>query len=171
MEEVKNYERLANQHDVDRTSFYRKISKTSRTATVPGGVLMENGVRITEQQEVLDIWRNHYEELYTPQSNSVFDDEFRVYVEQKVEEYSTLSIECKDDPLEMPFSHDEVSSVVTTLPSRKVGGTDNITYEHLKYGGFALIDFLVKLFNIIIQLWRKLIDIIKKEKIDGHGQI
>ena len=41
--------------------------------------------------------------------------------------------------------------MVQHLPSGKVGGLDTckITYEHLKYGGSCLIDFLVNIFNII----------------------
>ena len=149
MEEVKNFESLENQHDVDRCSFYRKISKKSQTANIPGGVLMENGVRITEKREVLDIWRKHYHELYTPQVCTHFDNEFKAYVEGKVKEYSVNSLGIKDDPLEKPFEYDEVVTVLTTLPNSKVGGTDNITYEHLKFGGQILLNFLLKLFNII----------------------
>ena len=59
MEEVKNFERFENRHDVDRSSFYRKISKSSRTDKILGGVLVENGQRITQQCEVLEVWRKH----------------------------------------------------------------------------------------------------------------
>jgi predicted transcriptional regulator len=37
------------------------------------------------------------------------------------------------------------------LKCRKAGGLDNITYEHLKYGGRSLNEHLVHLFNLVIK--------------------
>ena len=55
--------------------------------------------------------------------------------------------QCTDDPLDVPFEVDEVIKVVQHLPSGKAD--DKITYEHLKYGGSCLIDFIVNISNVI----------------------
>ena len=72
---------------------------------------MVNGVRITKKHEVLDIWRKHYQELFTPQVCTHFDNEFKAY-ERKVMEYVANSVGIKDDPLERPFEYDEVVTVL-----------------------------------------------------------
>jgi hypothetical protein len=44
----------------------------------------------------------------------------------------------------------KVETIVNSLPNGKVPGLDDITYEHVKYGGSKLKETLVYLFNCII---------------------
>ena len=74
-------------------------------------------------------------------------DKFKTFVEKSLREYYLETHQCTDDPLDVPFEVDEVIKVVQHLPSGKAD--DKITYEHLKYGGSCLIDFIVNISNVI----------------------
>ena len=47
-------------------------------------------------------------------------------------------------------SESELTDIVNSLPNGKSASYDNITYEHIKYGGPVLIYCLTKLFNSIL---------------------
>ena len=69
---------------------------------------------------------------------------------KKVYKHIVLTVlNVKTTPLDNPFEFVEVQSVIQKLPNGKVGGVDDLTYEHLKYGGNCLTKFLVNIFNEI----------------------
>lgn len=148
-DEIKRFENLENLHDHDRSLFYRQISKSSSRRSPCGSVLMENGVRITDPREVLNIWKEHYQDLYKPKDNQGFDDSFRNFVSQRLSEFSKETFVHENDPLDKPFDINEVAKVISNLPNGKAGGMDEIVYEHLKYGESAIAKFLTELFNTV----------------------
>ena len=81
------------------------------------------------------MWKAHYEQLYTPKESPVYDEQFKVFVEQQLKEYVDLSANVTNDVLETPFTTEEVSNLCLKLPNNKVGGMDELVYEHDKYAG------------------------------------
>ena len=148
-DEIQNFEKFENLHDTDRSSFFRTISRTNNNKAPAGTVLEVDGKRVDDENDVLDIWQKHYEDLYTPSDLPSYDDEFKAFVEKSLQTYCLDSTQCKNDPLDNPFEFVEVQSVIQKLPNGKVGGVDDLTYEHLKYGGNCLTEFLVNIFNEI----------------------
>ena len=102
---------------------------------------------IQDEKELLKIWKYHYEELYTPKYNPMFDKEFKHFVETKVREFESRNEQDPNDPLEQPFSVDQVQTICRKLPNGKSGRIDGLLYEHLKYADISLYDLLTKLFN------------------------
>ena len=49
------------------------------------------------------------------------------------------------------IDNDEVNSVLNELPKGKSPGIDGLCYEILKCGGEKLLDYMVKLFNKILE--------------------
>ncbi len=81
------------------------------------------------------MWKAHYEQLYTPKGSPVYNKQFKVFVEQQLKEYVDLSANVTNDVLETPFTVVEVSNLCLKLPNNKVGGMDEVVYEHVKYAG------------------------------------
>ena len=46
----------------------------------------------------------------------------------------------------------ELAKVIKSLPTGKCASKDNLTYEHIKYGGDLLIKCLTNLFNLILSI-------------------
>ena len=49
-----------------------------------------------------------------------------------------------------PVTNSELAKVIKSLPTGKCASKDNLTYEHIKYGGDLLIKCLTKFFNLIL---------------------
>ena len=150
--ELKVNSDLQQTYEINRSEFQKRISSLRKTKNNCGNILKVGGSLITDKAEVLEIWRSHYEALFTPQMNSSFDDKFKLFVEEKVEEYSLKSYEFHDDPLETPFNLSEVKAICQQLPNGKAGGPDGIQYEHLKYAGDLCLTFLTNILNAVREL-------------------
>ncbi|CAB4033019.1 Hypothetical predicted protein [Paramuricea clavata] len=83
-EEMKDLEYLEKEHDIDRSDFFRKISRMTKQSQNTNDALLVDGKRIDVEQELLSIWREHYEDLYTPKNNPDFDKNFKMHVEESL---------------------------------------------------------------------------------------
>ena len=73
-------------------------------------------------------------------------------VSQEVRRIKT-TLQDSTESLNYPgISEEEVESAVKLAHSNKAGGDDGITYEHIKYGGSRLFEFLSKLYTVIVRL-------------------
>ena len=151
-DEVNDFVKLERQHDIERSKFYNRISKLKKPKRVNNGEVLEiDGNRVSNNSEVLDVWRQHYCNLYTPKDNPNFDNDFKKFVENKLVQFHTDSYG-NDDPLDNPFQFDEVVDVCSKLPNGKASGPDQLSYEHVKFGGNLLFEVLTKIFNAVREL-------------------
>ena len=54
--------------------------------------------------------------------------------------------------LDTPFTVEELEQALRKLKMRKASGPDGLFAEHLKFGGQALLTWLLKILNSIIEL-------------------
>ena len=64
-------------------------------------------------------------------------------------DYEIESLNASYDALDVAFTLKEVSSTCAQLPNRKACGPDGLYYEHVKYGGQAVIKFLTGILYVI----------------------
>jgi hypothetical protein len=68
---------------MDRNQFWKLInSKSSR----PGAEMKFNGRVFRDQLSIRDNWKNYFEQLYNPEENVMFDQQFKSDIEQQVSE-------------------------------------------------------------------------------------
>lgn len=79
-----------------------------------------------------------------------FDDAFRCRVETKFSELEKDCSELKGEIPGGPFTTDELLPIIRNLKRRKAPGPDQITYEHIIFGGELAAQVVVKLFNEIV---------------------
>ena len=151
-EETKSFQRLEEQYDVDRSMFMKRVSRQRKERDFPNQLTLEVGGRLIEDEdELLEVRKQHYEDLYTPKNEPFYDDNIKSYVEQELHDYAKESF-YHTDPLDKPFIVSEVATICKNLPNGKAGGLDHITYKDIKYGGVALHTILTKIFNAVSNL-------------------
>ena len=69
----------------------------------------------------MEEWKKYHKDLYTPIDNPAFDNDFKIFVETKLEEYAHKSLINLDYLLEKPFELQQVADVCKELPSGKAG--------------------------------------------------
>ena len=93
------------------------------------------------------MWFTHF--ASRAHSNSSYDTNFELFVrnfiENETESFCTLSRDCSG-LFDAPPSREEVHSICKSLPKGNSGGYDQITYEHVLYGGPVLCGVIYDLF-------------------------
>jgi hypothetical protein len=145
--ERKEFDEIAYSNELNQEKFWRlltnRLSKKSKKGKIT--VLEKDEKVYSNPQVIADLWADYYEKLATPTKDKRFDD-----MNTQVMDILQCSEFKQDYIFSTPITTEEINRIVKNLPNDKAPGIDGITYEHIKYGGLAVIDALFKLFNLII---------------------
>jgi hypothetical protein len=147
--ESQEYERLESVFDVDNDAFQRVMSKKRKSRGIKSTALKIDGKFVSDPDELREIWKEHYTQLYTPVANSNFDEMFTAHVESSIYKYERESKNASYDALDNAFAIEEVSLVCVQLPNGKCLGPDDLTYEHIKYGCPSIMSSLTAILNAV----------------------
>ena len=136
----------ANLAEVDRDQFWRLFRRTSKpNSSVTHAVKDSTGKVMYEINDILEVWRRHFDLLSNPRQSDNFDNAHFQTVTDAVRGWvdeGDLS-----EFLEVDLSIAEVGDAIRKLNLAKAPGFDGITTEHVRYAGDAIIQPLCTLFN------------------------
>ena len=140
-----------NTAEVDRTQFWKLVKRARNGQGNKIAAIKDvSGRVVSDIDDILGVWKTHFEKLYTPKVSNDYDEEHYKHVNETV---TRLDAELGDDGfLGEEFSEEEVKKAVGTLHKRKACGYDTISTEHLVYGGPQLISILTCIYNHIVRL-------------------
>ena len=135
--------------EFDRDSFWR-IFKSMKNAGGGSVHAVQNagGKVVYKLDEILEVWKGHFDTLSTSKHEDKFDNQHYEMVSQAVREW-TLENGISDF-LEIPFTNEEVKLATQKLNQGKTPGHDGITAEHIRLGGPKLVRVLCALFNLCV---------------------
>ncbi|CAG2214579.1 unnamed protein product [Mytilus edulis] len=107
-----------------------------------------NGITHTNESEICEAWADHFESIFQFDSKLTNSANINL-VKHEVNKIRQTQKEIKA-PIN-PFEFEEISNICKSLCNNKSTGLDNVSYEHIKYGGKTLQKHLCNLFNLIIQ--------------------
>ncbi len=157
------YQRVEREWSCPRL-FYRQAKQLREgRATCAPVSRTKQGALVSALSERLQAARDHYAELgrEAPADEHIeqesvarnFDREFAQSVADRLELLiKTAREEADCDELSGPFTEDELGQAMRLLRNGKATGADGIPGECLRYGGEAMRDALLLLFN---ELWRR----------------
>ena len=131
--------------------FGGKLIKEEKKSNSDAGCEINfNGNKIRGSQNITDHWGCYFASLYKPSCNEKFDENFKTYVSDKVEEYNSDSSVLSGEHF-CPLNKDEVILAVKQSKTGKSCGYDGIFYEHLKYRGDYVTALLSYLYTAVLQ--------------------
>ena len=141
---------IAKAHDIDQNHFWYLVNKFKKRNQSTHPIKLENGEVICDPQRLCQEWANYFENLYTPKQNEEYDEQFRITIENELDEilqhsYSQIS----DLPL---FTTEDLINICKDLKCKKAAGHDGLVAEHYKYAGEKCISVITNLFNNICKL-------------------
>ena len=138
--ENENISHLCNAADVSEKLFWSMLKKSQGVGRKSSCFIVNDEI-ISGDNAIIEMWANHFEKLGMPGSHPMFNDNFRDTIEHEIKMILT---ECIETPTAMEglFVYETVKEVCTNLKSGVSGGLDQVTYEHLKYGGPKLWSIL-----------------------------
>ncbi|KAK3105405.1 hypothetical protein FSP39_024486 [Pinctada imbricata] len=134
--------------------FWRLVKgRKPRTSRTYPEVIDKIGKSCTDPENVAEAFALHFENIYTPSGDDMFDDNFETCIEEKFQDIlHNISEHNKGSIPGGDITADEILTVIRGLKLRKAPGEDRVTNEHIKYGGDDVSKFLVKLFNTIFAI-------------------
>ena len=136
--------------EVDRNKFWRIFKNKVNPKTVKVRAVLNNDeVVVHDLPSILEVWRKHFSQLSTPKNSELFDKEHYDTVTRRVREWSLM--EDRSPFLVDELTPAEVEKAIKKLHLKKAPGHDNITAEHLRYGGYRLIQVLCWVYNACIK--------------------
>ena len=148
----KSSETIAEKEEFDQIQFWKYLNcKRGKTKTINDYALYLNDQIINDPTTVANCWADYYEKLFSELQDESFDEDF--YKEINIAVMNLVkseTLENTDDIFDTPITVQELETIVNGLPNGKAPGFDDITYEHVKYGGSKLKEALAYLFNRIV---------------------
>ena len=99
--------------------------------------LCVNGEIVSDPLQLLEAWTQHFQNLAESQrkSNPALEELFR-------QSTSLLSSSFQKEEvfLDVPFTSEEVEHAVRKMKLKKSAGPDNLSAEHLRYGGHCMVN-------------------------------
>jgi len=152
--EQRRFEQAETDYDLDSQSLWKFI-KAHKNSSSNLHAICHDGTIYSSPSELRDIWSKHYNTLLNEQASEAddYDNNFRTHITDYINNLKDTMSSLHDHTgvIQSLISVSEVANVCKSLPKRKAAGIDNIAYEGLKYGGFALFEKLSHLFNAIIR--------------------
>jgi hypothetical protein len=134
---IEKLEELGQQHQVRK--FYRDMNKLRKDFRPRLTICKsKNGDIITEKKDILNRWKDHFNELLNSMEQEKEPIKMQDYKDAKEEDFSPTI--------------EEVEMAGQNLEGYKVPATDNIPAKLFKYGGNALLKHL---HSIIREIWLK----------------
>ena len=146
--ERKYLEKIEKAHDLDQKLFWRLINKrVKKRPALVRPVSDSNGRVARDTDDIAKVWKDYYEELYTPKDAEVFDSGTKAQIDAEIKKVDMSPNDADTVLLARPITEDEVRKECAALKLGKAPGVDGIQPEHLKYGGSNLYRYLAFLFN------------------------
>jgi hypothetical protein len=131
----------------------RKAAKQLRNTRAPGrgnhrrtSILDRDGEEVTEPEQVVEVFRQHYETL-GQLTSATFDEGHSQHVAQAVAQWASDEGQRVNAKHDGAFTAKEIEEAVKDLPTYKAGDSDELKSELIKAGGTAMETVLLQLFN------------------------
>ena len=137
--------------EVDRGQFWKLVKKSRGSSGSRIAAIKDvNGKVVSDLDDILEVWRTHFSNLYTPKTSEDYDQEHYTLVTERV---AALNAEVGDSNfLANDFEECEVLAAIKTLHKKKACGFDAVSTEHLVYGGPKIVQILTLIYNHILRL-------------------
>ncbi|KAK6186686.1 hypothetical protein SNE40_005971 [Patella caerulea] len=146
-----HYNELDSAYDMDQKLFWSLVKRGNPKSSSGASFLSIGGNILRDERAILDGWASHFKSIFTNQDDESFDDRFKAYI-------SNFVNECKVNspnsvlPLHLLTSPSEIRQLCSKLKRNKAADIDGIVYEHLIHGGECLYHHLSNLFNAVLKL-------------------
>ena len=137
--------------EVDRNFFWKMFRKSKGgNKSTSHAIKNSDDVVVYTLEEVLQVWRTHFDKISTPAQSAEYDEQHFSNVKRSVK--SWLDGVNSSRFLAIPFSLDEINLAILKLHLGKAPGYDNVTTEHIRHAGPALSAVLCELYNACIMI-------------------
>ena len=148
--EVKNMKQLIEHSEIDSAYFWYLVNISRKTYTKQITPLLVDNNLLSEVSEVKSAWASYFEDMFTPSKDRVFDDNWFHHVNESVVKEFENSRCYAPTVLAQSFTLNEVVECLNKTKNKKATGWDDVSAEHVKYGGTILHKCILYIFNYML---------------------
>ena len=141
--EVDRVKKLCIATETDEKLFWRLLKGQISSSQM--SIFLVNGAFITEENDIRDMWQDHFEVLGTPTVSLDFDNEFANSISTHIQNIFQNCINDPTEALNEPLTYEEVAGVCSNLKPGVSGVS--LDYEHVAYTGPPLWRLLFHLYQ------------------------
>lgn len=143
------YNKIATAHKNDSKLFYKLIRQQRSNARNLVEEIHYNNEIFDDPDKISHAFRQYFESLATPGHNVEFDQQYKVDAILNRILIDELFSMCPENSEIQHITYEEMSDIICSLSTGKAVDLDNLSAEHLKYGGEMVVDHLVAIVNFI----------------------
>ena len=143
--ETEIYSTLDEACNLNERSLWARLRNKKKNSSLVS--LNVDGNIITHPEAICNAMADHFSDVFSDTTEEHFDDDYKSYLEEKVSDFKRNAITSSE---EFCITASLVKKICSSLPNNKSCGMDEISYEHVKYGGSYLMFCLARLFSLII---------------------
>ncbi len=128
--------------DTDAKSLWAHVRRKRGGVTTVGKEVLFGDKVLREPVDIANAWANHYEKIFTPLQHPDFSVTFEDRITGKWRRYLRDTYGKRCEELDRKIELTEVENCVKSLPIGKAGGSDNLSNEHILYGGPILMEHI-----------------------------
>ena len=143
--EKESMETLSKTQELDQRFFWHLVNKKRRRALCP--VQSKDGELLIQHDAISNEWTGYYKELFSETIDSTWDEGFKQDIKNKIN-----AVDCSSNVTLNggPITESEVCRELNKMKNKKSPGWDNLTVEHLKYGGDATKLMITWVINFVL---------------------
>ena len=135
--------------ECDIRLFWKLINaRKSKPRTKCSGLTLDN-VKYETSASISSAFSKYFEKLFDFDVNAEYDSDFRMSVEQELTNIKS-GLAGPSIQTDTIITDSDVREAIKSLKYRKAPGWDNITNEHIIYGGSLLVSTLATIFTVVL---------------------
>ena len=145
----KIYKDIMTANSDDKQLFFRLVKMQREGKIRKLSKIIVNDVHLQEEDKIREGWATYFTNLSTASSDPNFDQNYKVQIDSDIINIEKLAAEETESSIEL-----DLESLFETINQMKNGKSpdgEGIMAEHLKFGGTLLLQYLQKLFGLIIK--------------------
>ena len=143
------YNKIMESAEFNQDLFHKLIREQRATSSCYTDLIIVEGETLSEDKDILNGWRHHFQTLATPVESPSYSKAFGSMVDLEcllIEDIITNSANSLS-----PIDDESISKAINKLSSGKAPDHLGITAEHLKIGGNKITSFIKHLINAILK--------------------
>ena len=141
---------LCKSQEMNEHFFWHLIKKHRNKVNCVTPIQNDEGVTLTDPSDIRTEWNRYYEQLYSCQEDSSYDENFKNLIEEELNEIlanTRLTGKLKGGDIKI----DEIKKQISKMKTKKAAGWDQLTSEHLKNLGDLGVGTLTFLMNYMVK--------------------
>ena len=149
--ELKYYQDLNSSAECDMRQFWHLVNQRRKIKSSTVCKLKSGDAILNTPEDISESFATYFSNIFIPTETNNFDSDFKQLIESRVNSFDNeQSYGCEN--LSCPVELSELENLIKDLKRRKSPGPDEVTNEHIVYGGPVLLISLKSLFDQMFAL-------------------